>query len=136
MAATSAIREALRAALAAVYTDWQTTAYFLANPSPPSIDVMPGGIAYDTAMARGNDDLTYIVRAIVPLTLDLGSQAKLDTLLDRSGATSMKATLEADKTLGGVVSDLRVTEASEYKVYAVVGGTDALGVEFTVEVIP
>lgn len=136
MATTTQIRTALKAALDRVYTDWQTTAYWLANPSPPSIDIMPAGITYDLAMRRGMDDLEYIVRAVVPLTLDLGAQTKLDTLLDATGATSMKTTLEADRTLGGVVSDVHVIAASEYKVYAVVAGSDALGVEFTVQVIP
>lgn len=138
MATTAVIRAAIVAKLDGTYKDWQTSAYFLANPTPPCIDVRPDGTDYDAAMAGGLNVRTFLVRAIVGLTTDIGTQEKLDELLDGTGATSMKAVLEDvyPQTLGGVIQDLSVTDASGYKVYPVVGSTEVLGVEFTVMVYP
>ena len=47
----------------------------------------------------------------------------------------MKNALEADKTLGGVVEDLNVATASEYKIYGNSGTGQIVGVEWTVAVI-
>lgn len=141
-ATTAQIRAAFAMTLSAFYPDWQVFPYFKSNPTPPSIDVMPGPILYDTAMGRGNDDVTYIVRAVVALGLDIAAQENLDQLLDLdpTSTTSMKNALETGRpnrsTLGNVVTDLRVVAASEYKMYSASGGTDIVGVEFTVDVIP
>lgn len=138
VASTANIRAALVTALNSVYGEtWQVSPYFLANPTTPAMDVTPAGIVYDTAMARGMDDVTYTVRAIVALGLDEAAQQNLDSLLDLdpSASLSMKNTLEADRTLGGIVQDLHVTEASEYRVYPVDQGSAVIGVEFTVKVL-
>lgn len=133
MSSTAQIRAALKVALDAAFaSSWNTSAYMLASPNPPQMEIIPAGVDYDTAMARGNDDLHYLVRAIVQHGGDVSAQENLDGLIDVKGAASMKVALEADKTLGGVVSDLRVTDVSEYKVYA----QDLLGVEFSVELYP
>jgi len=141
MASTTAhIRVALKAALDAssqiAAAGWQTSAYMLALPYPPTIDIRPGGIQYDTAMARGNDDMTFLVRAIVAFNDDVGAQTKLDTLLDATATDGLKTVLEHDKTLGGVVSDLRVTDVSDYKALIVEGQPPMLAVEFNVEIYP
>ena len=57
-------------------------------------------------------------------------------LLDTTGSSSMLLALEADPTLGGLVSDTTVTEASEVKSYTSPGQEPgAVGCEWTVEVI-
>lgn len=118
-------------------TSWQVSAYMLASPTPPSIDVFSAGIDFDTAMGRGNDDMHFVVRAMVPFVADIGGQTLLDTLVDpTTPATSLKAIIEADKTLGGKVSSLQVETVSETKLYDVPGGTPALGCEWTVLVYP
>jgi hypothetical protein len=136
---TAAIRTALKAALDdATYgvTGWQTSAYMLAQPQPPSIDIRPAGTRFDTAMGRGNDDMTFMVRAMVAFNSDQGAQIKLDTLIDATSAGGLKTVLEHDKTLGGVISNLRVMDVSDYKALIVEGAPPMLAVEFTVEVLP
>jgi hypothetical protein len=123
---------------------WNVTAKMVALPQPPAIDIRPGGIAFDTAMARGNDDLTFIIRAVVAFNQDQAAQDQLDTLIDPTRAGGLKAVLEHEKfsgaghtvTLGGTISDLRVTDVSDYKALLVEGQPPMLAVEFTVEVLP
>ena len=64
----------------------------------------------------------------------VSAQVNLDELLEQAG-DSVKACLEADRTLGGVVSSLRVVGVTEPKVYPL-AASDALGVEFAVAVTP
>lgn len=52
------------------------------------------------------------VLVIVSRMNERGAQDKLDTYLAGSGAGSVKAALEADRTLGGAVAALRVTRAA------------------------
>ena len=81
----------------------------------------------------------YTVQALVGFTTDEGAQKRLDKMLERSGATSVKAAIEADRTLGGKVSDLRVIKASGYRTYELhvqgVRTPPVLGCEWTVEII-
>ena len=138
-ATTAAIRTALKAALDDAtfgITGWQTSAYMLAMPQPPTIDIRPAGIRFDTAMARGNDEMTFLVRAMVAFNADQGAQIALDALIDATSAGGLKTVLEHDKTLGGIVSDLRVVDVSDYKALIVEGAPPLLAVEFTVEIYP
>lgn len=141
MSATlSQIRDGLKANLDAVYTDpWSVTKYTPTSPNPPSIDIQPAhpvSIEYDHAMSRGADCIYLVVRAIVPTGVDVDWQTLLDTLMDPTGASSMKSAVEADKTLGGAVSWARVIKCSGYHPYQVKGALElVMGLEFTVEVM-
>ena len=129
----------LRAGLATnlgTIADVQVSAYMLGNPTPPTIHLLPEEITYDGAMGRGMDTWTITVQAFVGLVSDVGAQKRLDQMLAPTGATSVKAAVEADRTLGGKCSDLRVVSASGYKVYALAGQQGAvLGCEWTVQII-
>lgn len=135
----------IRAALAQFISDgpgsvpglggsWSVHSRWRVKPEPPQIDMMLGPINYDLAMRAGNEDVSFIVRATVQPGED-SNQDALDPLVDWSGSGSLKAVLEADKTLGGAVSSLRVMAVSEMKQYPTEGGWIP-GVEFTVEVTP
>jgi hypothetical protein len=128
------IREGLAANLAGI-AGVQVSAYMLANPTPPTIHVYPGQIEYDGAMIRGVDRWTMIVQAFVGLVSDIGAQVKLDTFIAPSGAGSVKAGLEADRTLGGLVQSLRVTECSGERVYVREGAGPVLGAEWQVQIL-
>lgn len=130
------IREGLRARLDTI-TGLQASAYLLSNPTPPCAEIQPGEIEYDRAMARGMDGTQMTVRVYVGNTTDIGSQKRLDRMLAPAGADSVKAAIEADRTLGGVVDDLRVTRCSGYRVYSRAGMPNAtvLGAEWDIEVI-
>lgn len=135
MATMAQIREGLKTRLAAISGDYQVSAYVLAAPSPPCIYVAGGPIQYDLSMGRGVDDMTFTITALVQLTTDVGAQKKLDTLAAASGAGSLKATVEGDRTLGGVVDTLHVSEAAEERVYEAAGKPPMLGREWTVRVL-
>lgn len=60
-------------------------------------------------------------------------QPAMDAYLMPAGPTSIKAAIEADRTLGGVCQALRVERLHGYATYQV-GGVDYLGAEFDVRV--
>lgn len=141
MAATLAqIRAGLKANLDLVYTDpWTVTATTPTSPNPPAIDIQPAhpvAIEYDRSMGGGADCIYLVVRAISQQGTDVDWQTLLDTLMDPRSSTSIKAAVEADKTLGGVVSWCRVLKCSGYHSYQLKGALEpVMGVEFTVEVM-
>lgn len=72
-----------------------------------------------------------MIRALVAFHESRGSLHKLDQLIDDD---TVKDRVEADKTLGGVVDDLHVTEVSGEQLYTR-GGSTFLGCEWTVRVL-
>ena len=103
---------------------------------PPIALVAPlNTLNYDSAMARGAD--TYEIPVIVYISrVDAQtSQDDVDAYLASTGATSVKAAIESDPTLGGSAMSVRVISASDYGEYEVTQGTSFLGVTFNVEVI-
>ena len=107
----------------------------LSAPTPPCMYVVPDAIEFDRAMQRGYDADRFRIVALAGSSSDIGAQKKLDELLARTGTTSLKVAVEADRTLGGVVDDLRVTNASGYRTYAHQSGQVHLGCEWTIEII-
>ena len=141
MAATTA---QIRAALALPLTNhygalspaWNVSAYYVSKPEPPQFDLTAGAIIFDTAQARGSDDIRYILRAVVALSLDVVAQQQMDMLIDTTSADAVKTVMEADRTLGGVVAAIRVADVTEVKLYGTAGGSELPGVEFTIQVWP
>lgn len=129
----SAMREGLVANLSTL-DGRQIVPYMLGAPTPPTIQVFPETVEYDRAMHRGYDAWTFVVQAFAGLTTDRGAQISVDEMLEPSGSNSIKAAVESDKTLGGIVSDVRVVSATGYRVYPSDGGA-VLGCEWTVYVI-
>ncbi|CAB4173650.1 hypothetical protein UFOVP1186_21 [uncultured Caudovirales phage] len=113
------IRAALASAVGAVGTI-QASPYILGNPVPPSAHVFPAGeagdIEYDMAMGRGIDLVPFTVEVFEGSPHDQAAQTNLDLYLASSGTRSVKQALEVDKTLGGLVEDLRVVSCSGYRV--------------------
>lgn len=62
-------------------------------------------------------------------------QAILDGYLDDSGSASVRAAIEADRTLGGEVTTLRVVRWYDYDTYEA-GGIEYVACRFEVEVWP
>ena len=103
---------------------------------PPIALVAPiNSLNYDSTMARGAD--TYEIPVIVYISrIDAQlSQDSVDAYLASSGATSVKAAIESDPTLGGAAMSVRVISATDYGEYEVTQGTSFLGVTFNIEVI-
>lgn len=134
----SDIRAGLAAAIKAAITDAQCTGYVVANPAPPFFDIelSPDGIEYDQAMARGLDHWLLVVRGVVTLGDGVAAQKNLDDWCASSGTSSVKAAIEADKTLGGKVETLKVTRLAGYAPVSVAQHPNNryLGAEWTVEI--
>lgn len=133
MADLAAIRAGIARNLS-VIPDLQVSAYMLANPTPPCVQVIPGDTDFDLSMHRGLDEITMRVVVTVGLVADIGAQVSLDEYLDGSGPRSIKQAVESDSTLGGVVADASVTTATGPKVLASEQG-GVLFSEWTVQVI-
>ena len=73
------------------------------------------------------------VRLYVSRASDSAAEANLDAYLAPSGAQSVKAALEGDRTLGGVAETLNVSGFSGYGVYEV-ADQPYVGAEFTVDI--
>lgn len=142
MAVTLAqIREGLALNLTAAITDAQVSAYMLSQPTPPALHVYPGSfgagqaIEYDIAFHRGLDRWHLIIQAFVGAVGDKGPQLLLDQFMAPAGGKSVKAAVEADRQLGGLVQDTVVTSCTGYRTYVAEGRPPVLGCEWAVEVL-
>lgn len=132
MAELSQIRDAMGTAIAAV-PNLRVRPLIPSLVTPPMAIVQPQQIEYDLNAARGVNRYTFTVTVFVVKADDRVAQLRVDPFVSPTGPTSIKAALEADRTLGGVVDTLRVTNVSNYT------STDAndvlyLAVDFEVEV--
>ena len=112
----------------------QSKGYMLTSPSPVSIEIFPGETTYDKSFARGLDEINFVVRITVAISLDVAAQQKLDGYLDPSGSGSVKTLIESDKTLGGKIDNLRVTEATGFQVSVAPEGGQTLSADWTVRI--
>lgn len=129
------VRAGLAAALG-VISDVQISPYVLSQPTPPTLQIIPPSVQYDLAMHRGLDEWMFTVQGLVAFSTDLGPQLLLDAMCAPTGASSVKAALEADRTLGGVVGDLHVLEQLPGALYTHPNtGSQMLLVEWRVKVL-
>ena len=133
MAATlSAIRNAIKDKLA----DHGFNAYAVepAAPKYPAAWCFPGSPAatFHTTFGEG---VTWNMRVTVAVAAgDVGrSQSNLDPYLALAGDHSIKALLEADPSLGGVVDSLSVKGVVAYGALDI-AGTSAVAATFDVEI--
>lgn len=102
--------------------------------TPPIAVVMPNSITYDQSFARAGGDLyEFVVMLIVGRVDERSAQNRLDAYCSGTGASSVKAAIESDKTLGGEAFDCRVTNLRNYN-QVTVGDTNYLSGEFVVQV--
>jgi hypothetical protein len=93
---------------------------------------MPERIVYDLNARRGADTFYFTVMLLVGRADDRASQNNIDQFI--TGDSSLKAAIEADRTLGGVANTCRVTEMSNYASMSV-GEVLYLSAQFNVEVV-
>jgi hypothetical protein len=132
-----AVMSELRAGLAnrlATITGLRTSPTLPDQPTPPQAVVYPERVTYDTAFGRGSDDYTFVVLVIVGRVAERAAQTSLDAYCNSSGATSIKAAIESEPTLGGKALDCRVTEMRGQGSLAV-GDITYLTAEFLITVI-
>lgn len=132
MATIAQIRAGIATNLATI-TGLRTSATVPDQINPPVAVILPSTIDYDTAFRRGLDTMQFQVLAIVGRADERTAQNTLDAYCQSTGATSIKTAIESDRTLAGVIKDLRVTQMRNYGP-ADIGGTTYLTAEFVVSV--
>jgi hypothetical protein len=133
MANISDLRAGLATNLATI-AGLRTAATVPDQINPPIAVVMPASITYDIAFARtGGDEHEFVVMVIVGRVDERTAQNRLDAYCSGTGASSIKAAIEKDKTLGGKAMSLRVTGLRNYNQVSVADVT-YLAAEFTVQV--
>lgn len=113
--------------------------YLMSPVQPPCFEVdFPGdAFVFNRTHGGNTNELTILVRGIVQIGDTTEAQKDMDDWLEPSGATSVKALLEADKTLGGKIDNLFVRSASAPRPLATPDKPNAglLAAEWTVDVI-
>lgn len=131
MATISELRQGIADNLSSIY-GLRVSPTMLDAPRPPVAMVYPDTVAYDLNANRGADTFTFIVYVLVGRADDRTAQNRLDAYV--VGPDSVKAAIEADRTLGGAADTLRVTSMENYQQVSI-GDTVYLAVEFMVEVV-
>ena len=130
MASVGDIRTGLATRLGTI-SGLRTSALMPDNPNPPIAIVIPDNISFDDTFHRGMDTFTFRIFLIVGRADERTAQNSLDGYCATSGATSVKAAVEGDKTLGGKAYDCRVTTMRSYG-SVLIGETNYLSCEFVV----
>jgi hypothetical protein len=134
LASIKALRDGLKTRLAAV-SGIYTHDTIPDDVYPPAAIVgFPTTVRYDFAMRTPVSRYTFPVRVIAGRTTERESQDRIDDLCSPDGASSIRAAVDADPTLGGVAHSSRVVEARDFGVYEV-AGVSYIGGEFEIEVI-
>ena len=96
------------------------------NP-PVAVVGLPTVTTYHSSMARGHFELEPTITVFTSQAVNRVGQLTLAGYANPSGATSVRAAIEADKTLGGKVSDctvqgFRPLDLEEYAAFGYFGG--------------
>lgn len=132
MASVGAIRTSLKTRLATISG---LNAYDLVQGgiTAPAAVVSRKRTTYDAAFAGDVHDFVFTVTLFVQATSIRSAQEAMDAYLATSGASSVIAAIEGDKTLGGVVSFAVVISAGEDELVEI-GNVQYLAVEFEIGV--
>ena len=132
MASITNIRSGLATRLATI-SGLRTASTMPDNPNPPIAIVIPDNINFDNAFQRGMDTLTFRIFVVVGRADERTAQNSIDSYCATSGASSIKAAIEGDKTLGGAAYNCRVTDMRNYG-SVIIGEVTYLSCEFVVAV--
>jgi hypothetical protein len=132
MATISQIRDGLATNLSTI-AGLRTAATVPDSPNPPIAIVEPVSINFDTTFGRGLDEYLFKITVVAGRADERSGQNKIDGYCNPSGSLSVKTAVESDKTLGGVVQNLRVSGLSTYGSITI-AETPYLAAEFAVTV--
>jgi hypothetical protein len=102
------------------------------SPSPPIAVISLQNVNYDQTFQRGMSEYNFTVSVLAGRVSERNAQARLDSYIDPGSAT-IKTAIETDRSLGGKVFDVRVTEMSNIGAVNL-GETIYLGADFGVVV--
>jgi hypothetical protein len=100
--------------------------------NPPHAFVKRRQTTFGVSM-DGEDDVTFAVTVLVSWADQTTAQEALDEYLASTGAKSIKAAIDADPTLDGVVDFAHATVVEDERIVAYYG-TDYLAADIVVEV--
>lgn len=132
MASIRSMRQAIATNLGTV-SGLRTSSIIPEDPKPPVAVVIFDRVEYDTAMGRGLDMYLFKVVVVMGRVNTRGTEEALDAYLSGSGAASLKAAIQKDRTLGGVANDLRVTSGENVR-ELVVGDITYVAADFLITV--
>lgn len=101
--------------------------------APPAFFVAEVDLDFDSALSVGMDVAVFNCRLLVAKADSQGARTALYGYMNRSGERSIKAALEADRTLGGVCVEVFVSKVVGPKLYTH-SAIDYLGAQWTVQV--
>jgi hypothetical protein len=110
-ATVSQVATALKTALATI-SGLRAYSYQPEQLNPPIGFPVLNTVTYHGAMGGGLVTMDWTINVVVGRYVDRVAHATLDGYLSYSGATSIRAALEADSTLGGVVQNLILSSAT------------------------
>jgi hypothetical protein len=102
------------------------------QPNPPMAVISLETVNYDQTFQRGMSEYQFTVSVIAGRVSERTAQARLDSYIDPGSAT-IKTAIETDRSLGGKVFDVRVSEMSNIGAVNL-GETIYLGADFSVQV--
>lgn len=103
--------------------------------NPPVAVIGLTSVTYDQSYGRaavGLVDYRFVVTVVCGRASEREAQKRLDAYIS-TGASSVKAAIESDRTLGGYASDCRVTEMSNVS-SAIINDVTYLTCDFAVQV--
>lgn len=124
-----AVAEVVRTAIPGV----RVFSYAPDSINPPTVVVDIERIEFDENFRRGADLLTLRVTVLVSRADDRSGLTRLKEFMGGSGASSLKAAIEVDDTLGGVAETLRVTGVDSIGARQI-GDVAYFGADFNVQV--
>lgn len=110
-ATVTQIKQGIATALATI-PGLRSYAYQPDNLNPPFAWPMLDTVTYNGAMRGGLITHVFTVTVVVGRAAERTAQNALDGYVAYDSATSVRAALEADRTLGGVVQNLLVESAN------------------------
>jgi len=102
------------------------------QPNPPMAVISIESVNYDKTFQRGMSEYNFVISVLAGRVSERNAQARLDSYMDPGSAT-IKTAIESDRSLGGKVFDVRVSEMSNIGAVNL-GETIYLGADFRVQV--
>jgi hypothetical protein len=109
----------------------------VANPTPPTIDMIPDTPFLERTAQGGHSwEAVFVVRARVGTVDNVSAQQLLLGLLDPRQDSSLRAVIEADRTIGGTVDDSHLDQLSPSgQIIYQETGTTLLGAEWRIRLV-
>lgn len=100
--------------------------------NPPMAVMSVTDVTFHRAFSGGDPIYQFVVTLIVARASERVAQDRLDAYTSFDGAQSVRAAIEADQTLGGIVSTSVVDRAGNIQTVTLADNVNYLAVDFTV----